>query len=699
LSFLTPLYVLGALAVVGPILFHLIRRRPRGEVPFSSLMFLSPSPPRLTRRSRPDDLLLLLLRASALCLLALAFARPFLRRALSLDREDAAVRRVAVLLDTSASMRRGGLWRQALAEADKVIAECRPGDQVAVYRFDATTRPVLTFAESVALDPARRQAVARARLGGLSPSWGSTRLGQALTEAVGAVNDEADATERNGRMPRRVVLVSDLQQGARLDELGDFEWPKDVELELRTLREASPNAGLQWLDGATDAEPAGAGDLRVRVWNEADSRRDRFELDWVDGRGRSAGSPVPVYVPAGESRVVRLRRPSGSAAPQRLRLKGDAVEFDNTLYLAAGKPDEATVFYLGNDTAANPDGLRYYLERALPAAAGGVRFEAQPPAEPLTIAAGRRVPLVVLAAETTRENAARLRDYARGGGTVLAVLAAPGRAETLAAITEVPAWEVEETALRGDALLGEIAFNHPLFAPFAGPQFNDFTKFRFWKHRRLDPASLGGAHVLARFENGDAAVVEKPVGKGRVVVLASGWNPADSQLARSSKFVPFLTALLELGDPRPPGAGRYVVGDRVRLPGVPESRTVRKPDGTAVTLEPGATSFDGTDQPGVYTIEAAGAAHSFAVNLDPAEGRTAPLNVETLEQLGCRLAGRGAAPADQERRRQLHNAELEGRQKLWRWLVVATIGVLTLETWLAGRRAAYRPARGEALPT
>ena len=42
MSFLTPLYVLGLLAVAAPIVFHLIRRSPRGEVPFSSLMFLVP---------------------------------------------------------------------------------------------------------------------------------------------------------------------------------------------------------------------------------------------------------------------------------------------------------------------------------------------------------------------------------------------------------------------------------------------------------------------------------------------------------------------------------------------------------------------------------------------------------------------------------------------------------------------------------
>jgi hypothetical protein len=66
MSFLTPLYIAGLLAVSLPLVLHLVRRAPRGRFTFSSLMFLSPSPPRLTRRSRLDHLLLLLLRPAVL---------------------------------------------------------------------------------------------------------------------------------------------------------------------------------------------------------------------------------------------------------------------------------------------------------------------------------------------------------------------------------------------------------------------------------------------------------------------------------------------------------------------------------------------------------------------------------------------------------------------------------------------------------
>jgi hypothetical protein len=208
--------------------------------------------------------------------------------------------------------------------------------------------------------------------------------------------------------------------------------------------------------------------------------------------------------------------------------------------------------------------------------------------------------------------------------------------------------------------------------------------------------------VLARFENGDVAIAEKALERGRLVVLSSGWNPADSQLARSSKFVPLITGLLDLGSPRPLGAANHTVGDSVALPpedaGTAVGPVVHKPDGTIVRLARGSTTFSDTDQPGVYTIDTAAGARSFVVNLDALESKTTPLHIETLEQFGCRLVNHSQArkQADQEQLRQMQNAELENRQKLWRWLILSAIALLIVETWLAGRARQPRLARVEA---
>ncbi|HQZ27526.1 MAG TPA: BatA domain-containing protein, partial [Verrucomicrobiales bacterium] len=78
MSFLFPLYLLGAAALAVPILLHLRRRPPTEHLEFSSLMFLEKSPERMTRRTRLERWLLLALRCLALLLLAFAFGRPFL---------------------------------------------------------------------------------------------------------------------------------------------------------------------------------------------------------------------------------------------------------------------------------------------------------------------------------------------------------------------------------------------------------------------------------------------------------------------------------------------------------------------------------------------------------------------------------------------------------------------------------------------
>ena len=136
-------------------------------------------------------------------------------------------------------------------------------------------------------------------------------------------------------------------------------------------------------------------------------------------------------------------------------------------------------------------------------------------------------------------------------------------------------------------MLGEIAFDHPLFAPLAGPavqRLHQDPVLEVSAHRRR--TALGEARVLARFENGDPAVIEKALGKGRLVVLASGWSPADSQLARSSKFVPLMSGLLDGPNPAPDVSANVLVHDRVPLP--PRAAVaVRKPDGSTIDARAG----------------------------------------------------------------------------------------------------------------
>src|SRR5437762_4159456 len=174
MSLLAPLFLFGALAVSLPIIFHLIRRTTREKVPFSSLMFLLPTPPRLTRRSRLEHILLLVLRCLVLCLLAFGFARPFIKKAISDDAPAGAARRIVVLVDSSASMRRANLWTGARDKIESLLRKTSPADQVAVFTFDRQLNPLVTFEQWNAAPSGGRAALATGRLKETSPGWSAT---------------------------------------------------------------------------------------------------------------------------------------------------------------------------------------------------------------------------------------------------------------------------------------------------------------------------------------------------------------------------------------------------------------------------------------------------------------------------------------------------------------------------------------------
>lgn len=689
MSFLAPLFLLGGLAVALPVVFHLIRRTTRERLPFSSLMFLQTTPPRVTRRSRLEHILLLLLRCAVLGLLALGFARPFLERAAPVALSTAPARLV-VLVDTSASMRRSGLWAEARAQVAAALAKVAPADQVALFTFDRQVRNVVSFDQWKAWNPAERASLALQALDSVSPGWGATYLDQALITAAEALEDAARQEQPGG--PRRILLVSDVQAGSRLHRLQGYEWPRGVEVIVLSVKARRPtNAGLHLMAEREEAQAATVEALvRVRVDNSADARREQFQLGWARADGQLVpGAVLEVYVPPGHSRVVAVPRlPDGA---DRLRLVGDDEDFDNTVWVVPPVAEQVPVLCLGTADAQDPTQGLYYLSRAFQQTRRSSVQVIVPGAEAAsTTAHASRAPLVIATDPLPEADFVLVQQALQQGRTVLWVMQSPAAAPWLSRLVGSGPIGVEEAAADRYALLAEIDFGHPLFAPFADPRFSDFTKIHFWKHRRLATNNLPGARILARFDDGDPALVQVPVGPGRLLVLTSGWHPADSQLARSSKFVPLLYSLLEWSGAARPRLVQYAVGDSVPLPsGLAEQGhplSVRKPDGTTLTLVPGQTTFDQTDLPGIYTVSGAEAPWRFAVNVDPQESKTAPAALEEWERMGVPLQAEPHRAAQQTAQRQalLRAAELESRQKLWRWLLLAALTVLVVETFLAG---------------
>jgi hypothetical protein len=373
------------------------------------------------------------------------------------------------------------------------------------------------------------------------------------------------------------------------------------------------------------------------------------------------------------------------------------VEFDNQSYYAAPEVEQVTIAWFGSESANDPEKLRYYLQRTWPDTFRR-KIEITPAAAPSDFSAEllNQAGMAVVRRQLGAEEAAGLRRWLAGGKTALLVLTDAQMGPTLAALADLP--ELQVTEAGGNfALLAQIDFTHPLFAPFADPRFSDFSHIHFWRHRRVEFPQAAQTRFLAKFDDGSPALAQIPVSSGNLLVLTSGWNPADSQLAVSSKFPPLMQTMLDWSTATTATRFQFSTGEAIPSPALASGEVQwHKPDGTVETLA-ASTPFTKTEVPGIYLAHFGGRERRFAVNLPLDESRTAPMSPDELAGLGVPLeTAPEISPAQAaERQHHLQAAELENRQKLWRWLMLGvlalTLAEIILTGWLA-RRLAPREA-------
>ncbi len=681
MNFLAPWFWLGTAAIVGPILFHLLRRSARERVPFSSLMFLNPTPPRAVRRRKLEHFWLLVLRCLCLVLLAAGFARPFFSRDLPAPAPAAPGHQIILLVDTSASMRREGVWDKARAMAGRYLTKAGPADQVAVMTFDQQLRMLVSFKEWSSWPANERSELARQRLASVSPGWLGTQLGLALTGAAEQLmNDPANAPSTENR---ELILITDLQEGARLDGLQGYEWPLRTAVVVERVEPGRRGgSGLEILDDSR-AKNSRLTSVPVRVANDRDSDQEKFHLDWIERDGNSATAAQEIYLPPGQTRSISVPAPGRPTGE--LHLNGGEAGFDDLSYYVAPENEAVTVAWLGAESANDPARLRYYLERAFSSSTGRpVRLISPTNADRVSDLL-ERAAFAVIPGALTSEQVPAMKNWLKEGKSALLVLPDAQAGSLLAGLAGLP--DISLVEATGDyALLGEIDFTHPLFAEFADPRFSDFTHIHFWKHRRWEIPAGQAVHVLARFDDGSPALVQISVGKGNLLVLASGWDPGDSQLAVSSKFVPLMQAKLEWSGASRSLRHQFRTGESIPAP-VSTGSWVQwlKPDGTHTDLAAGAP-FTETDRRGIYQATVEGRQWSFAVNVPLEESRTAALLPDELARRGVPLATAVeiSTTPTLEHLRQLQKAELENRQKLWRWLIGSVLFFTFLEIILSG---------------
>ena len=695
MSFLTPLYLLAGLAVLAPILAHLVRKRPRDVIDFSSILFLEPSARRLTSRSRIEHWLLLFLRSLILLALAFAFARPYLKNLVQQTASLDPGKDRVLLIDASASMRRPGVWEQAISKSKEYLSQSGQADSLAIYLLTDRLEPIVSI-EQARQAPGQSQTLATQALDALSPTWFASDIGKGLLQALELLEEESLETEQ-GPLVRsaQIAIASDFQRGNSLESLGSIQWPSDIPVIPLVCKPKSPgNASLTILSNADQADQADRDStedtVRVAVRNSIDAPTDRFRLQWLDSNGLAFDSTkTEVYVPAGEQQIISLTRPLelDPSVPLVLELQGDEQPFDNREYLYRGKKSLARALCIDSRMRESKDSLWYFATR-VPVSQPQleVQWEQKDPND-LLLEEGQSPPRwVVASSDLSLPCAERLTPWIEQGLHVLWVLDRPLETQNPPTADQQPAdaalvlksWFDEDSLAISEAesnryyLLQEIDMNHPVFSPFADPKYNNFTKIRFWHHRNIQGLNPESWRVLAKFDDGQAALLQRPIGKGMVTLLTSGWQPIESQLALSSKFVPILNSLFELGNPRPE-QDDYHCGDAI-----PNSLIQQGWKSTNHRFDaPGIYSLDASRKTAsVAPIESAvlikEPSDAIAVNLPRSECLTDPIELEEFSRFGIPIDTRNIAQIDQERTSRANPLaeQLEASQRGWWWMLL-----------------------------
>ena len=668
MSFLVPAFLAGLAALAVPVLLHLRRRDKDTPQRFPSLMFLDRLPIRTADRRRITDWPLLLLRALALVLLVLAFARPFLpARAASAAAGSA--RTVVLLLDRSMSMGHRDVWPAALDSARRTVNALRPGDRVAVVLFDDEAEIVQPLTADRALALA---AIAKAR-----PGEAGTRYAAGLRAARQLVADEAPGDRVD------VVIVTDLQRSG-LSGVAGLELP--ASFAIRTAAVSARDRANARL-GAVDArrgERAGRPivSIRTRVESRGAAASRRMSV-MLRLNGRPSGT-VLVNVPSdGEAPVAfeSVPLPAGLVSGE-VTIDPDALAADDTAFFAFSSDDLLRVLLVTSDEWT-PDETGY-LERAL-AVPGTptVRVERVRGSalNGRTLGTAALVMLWDAPLPGGSAGTALAAWVQRGGGLVIV---AGRRLGMRASATSVaPATVSGRTERSGDqaGALGDVRVDHPLLAPFRETRAALHAP-RFSRYARLEPAER--AEVIARFDDGAAAIVERREGAGRVVMVGAPLDARAGDFPLQPAYLPFVRRLVVYTSGRDESALARSTGESWLLPGALREPVVSTPIGSIVRPardERGATvalretgiysMYDGTVRGVPLRVLAANAPASES-DLTPMAA--AELLVGTTQTTGARAGAAPPAPDAAER-----------RQGYWRLLLGALLALLVAEMIFANR--------------
>jgi aerotolerance regulator-like protein/VWA domain-containing protein/CARDB protein len=697
MSFLAPLFFAGLAAIAVPILVHLIQRERKEVVYFPSLMFLRQIPYQSVERRRIHNWFLLLLRVGAMALVIAAFSRPFFKQdPLRAAVQSTGAREVVILLDRSASMGYGEHWTRAKEEARKIVATLGPVDKGTLVLFDRRVE------EAVRATSDRGQL--EAGIGLAKVSSDATRYAPALRWAQSKLNQST--------LPRKeAILISDFQKSG---------WERQEDIRL-------PDGATLMPVSVAEAETSDLAITSVALPRQSFATEERVTLTvGVTNHGSERHVAVPVKFEI-NGRVVETKpvtlEPNASASVTfpaftiaEANMQGavhagtDKLSANNNFYfmLSPSRPVSMLVIQGegGITSPCGPDCASYFLITAL-------AMNKTPPVKSDVLAVSRvtaqsleKRSVVVLNDVTglPTELDGLLKRFVEQGGGLFIILKdrtpwTGGESPILPGKLGNPV----DRLTGNDATLGFLDYSHPIFEVFKDARSGNFSAARFLRYRSLVPAPTD--RILARFDDGAAALVERRVGSGRVIAFTTPVDGSWSEFPIHPMFLPLVTRTSQyLAQYQEPEAW-YTVG-RVLDVSAPIAAVVRegaagdttspvhKASGVVMTPggqqlafgEAGTSSIELAEQ-GFYMVRMQGATgrpYAVAVNLEPAESVLTPLVPAEFVKSATGHAAVTATGQDLEHP-DLTPADIERKQSLWWFLFLGGALALLTEAVLSNR--------------
>jgi hypothetical protein len=718
LDLASPVMLGWLVAAAVPILIHLWSRRRYREMSWAAMQFLLEAIRKNRRRIQLEQWLLLAVRTLLITLIVLAVAEPFFNRGVLTFTGGQRTHRM-IVLDGSYSMAYRPTdqtrFEQAKRLAAQIVEQSPQGDGFTLVLLSDPPRVIIG-------NPVYSPRDFLQELENLKLPHTSADLPRTLAEVEMVLTN---VRREHPRLTRHeVCFLTDLCRVGWLPEKGSTAALAELQQQGKRL---AASASLVVIDvgqaaaeniavtGATTNEPFATVARNVEIqaqlrdFGRQSKNRQSVEL-LVDGR-RVAQQNVDL--PAdGEAAVAfsyRFDTPGDHAIE--IRAEGDALEVDNHRWLALTVKQHIPVLCVnGRPSGEAFGGATDYLYYALaPRVDSPDQVLIQPEVAPesaLLETDLNRFDCVFLAdvAQFTANEARVLDAYVKRGGSLVFFLGpqvladryneqlgdGPGGVGLLPASLGAV---VEEPQSRLDPL----AYRHPIVQAFRGRERAGLLTTPVEKYVRLSAPKDSTSQVALALGNGDPLIVEAPVHRGRVILVATSADNTWTHMPVWPSYVPIVQELLayslsgqlhqqnlEVGQALGSSLST-TAGDVSLVVQGPEER--RDPVRIQTEGNSSVWSYLDTNTSGIYTAQFGppiARTETFAVNVNTEESDLTPLTTDELRD----EVWPGVAFAHQtqwDASEQQPVATTSYASPLSKTLLYAVLALLFFETFLAWR--------------